>query len=98
MVGEAERPLSLRVRGVTKGTLELPVQAESANHGRRLEDGVSKVHCPQRSRSVNYRSNLRISFFSQVFQSLRARAACVIQQAEILLINAGALFSPSHMD
>lgn len=98
MVGEAERPPSLRVRQVKKGTLELPVQAESANHGRRLEDGVSKVHCPQRSRSVNYRSNPRISFFSQVFQSLRARAACVIQQAEILLINAGALFSPSHMD
>lgn len=38
MAGEAERPLSLRVREVTKGTLELPVQAESANHGRRLED------------------------------------------------------------
>lgn len=47
MAGEAERPLSLRVREVTKGTLELPVQAESANHGRRLEDEVSKVDCLQ---------------------------------------------------
>lgn len=87
------------MRQVAEESPELLGQAKSfiCQSQQKIMRWSIKGSCVTIGRSVNWRSNPRITFFPG-FRVTVASAACIIPKAEMILINAEALFSLSHID